>query len=248
MKSRMFPFVTKTWNPVVGCRHGCIYCWARKLAETKLKGTKRYKTGFLPMLWPEELDKFFSARDCVFVSDMGDLFGKWVPYEWINSVVDRISTMDADFLLLTKNPIRYLDFPAFISDNCIDNCILGCTIESDRNYPQLSKAPPQSSRLYWMTKLAEVMEVKKNCSKLHSKLFVCIEPILDFDLDDFSNVIANSIKPWAVAIGYDNYDNHLPEPPLAKTMQLIDRLEKAGITVYRKTLRERWAELTKGLR
>jgi len=48
------------------------------------------------------------------------------------------------------------------------------------------------------------------------------------------------LQPWAVAVGYDNYNNHLPEPPLEKTMQLIERLEKAGITVFRKTLRERW--------
>jgi len=66
-----------------------------------------------------------------------------------------------------------------------------------------------------------------------------VEPIQDFNLDYFTERIIE-IKPWAVAIGYDNYDNKLPEPSMAKTMQLIDRLEKAGITVYRKTLREAW--------
>ena len=45
-------------------------------------------------------------------------------------------------------------------------------------------------------------------------------------------------RPWAVAIGYDNYNNGFPEPPLSKTMQLIDELESLGIKVYRKTLRE----------
>jgi hypothetical protein len=43
-----------------------------------------------------------------------------------------------------------------------------------------------------------------------------------------------------MAVGYDNYNNRLPEPTLSKTMQLIDCLEKTGITVYRKTLREAW--------
>jgi DNA repair photolyase len=231
----MFPFITKTWNPVVGCRHGCVYCWARKLAEGKLKGTKRYKTGFLPMFWPEELDKFFK-KGCVFVSDMGDLFGMWVPHYWIMDVINRISTMSADFLFLTKNPKRYLDFLSVIPDNCI----LGATIESNMNYAALSKAPPQSNRLFWMTKLAEIMELRRKNAKTWNRLFICIEPILDFNSDEFSNVIVNWIKPWAVAVGYDNYGNRLPEPSLAKTMQLIEQLEKAGITVYRKTLREAW--------
>jgi hypothetical protein len=34
--------------------------------------------------------------------------------------------------------------------------------------------------------------------------------------------------------------NKLPEPSLSKTMQLINRFEKADITIYRKTLREPW--------
>lgn len=218
--SRMFPFITKTWNPVVGCRHGCTYCWARKLAEGKLKETKRYKTGFSPMFWPEELKKSFTAKDFVFVCDMGDLFGSWVPYWWIKEVLDAISRIDATFLLLTKNPHRYFDF------HIPKNCVCGATIESDIDW-HVTGAERPTYRLAEMKALA------------HPRKFIAVEPIQDFNLDYFTERIIE-IKPWAVAIGYDNYDNKLPEPSMAKTMQLIDRLEKAGITVYRKTLREAW--------
>jgi len=234
--SHMFPFITKTWNPVVGCMHGCTYCWARKLAKGKLRKTSRYKNGFEPQFIEKELDKFLRAKDFVFVSDMGDLFGDWVPESWIKNVFDRISTMSAKFLLLTKNPKRYLKLYPDIPENCV----LGCTIESNRNYPEISKAPRQCERLFWMTKLAEIMNIKRIAGKPWNRLLVAVEPILDFDLDDFANKLVYRIKPWAVAVGYDNYNNKLPEPSLAKTMQLIDRLEKAGITVYRKTLREAW--------
>jgi len=234
--SRMFPFITKTWNPVVGCKHGCTYCWARKLAEGKLKETKRYKHGFLPMFWPEELSKSFKSNDFVFVSDMGDLCGDWWNIEVIEEIFNIISAFpETNFLLLTKNPKRYLVQQLY---RIIPrNCVLGCTIESDQNFPSLSKAPSQFDRIFWMTELAKVMDIVKS-----HRLFIAIEPILDFNLDGFSNVVGNWIKPWAVAVGYDNYDNKLPEPCLAKTMQLIDRLEKAEIRVYRKSLREAWNE------
>jgi len=71
------------------------------------------------------------------------------------------------------------------------------------------------------------------------RIFISIEPILDFNYEPFVAELLK-IRPWAVAVGMDNYGNRLPEPALAKTMQLIERLEKAGIKVYRKTLREKW--------
>jgi len=31
-RTRMFDLVTETWNPITGCNHECVYCWARRLA------------------------------------------------------------------------------------------------------------------------------------------------------------------------------------------------------------------------
>lgn len=222
----MFSFVTKTWNPVVGCMHNCVYCWARQLANTKLRETERYRNGFTPQLIKKELNVTFRNGDFVFVCDMGDLFGNWVPSDWIYKVLNVIGALKfTDFLLLTKNPQRYMSYPI------PTNCILGATIESDQNYQSVSDAPLQFDRLYFMLKLAE--------AKRH-KLFISIEPILDFNLELFANMLIR-IRPWAVAIGYDNYGCGLPEPSLAKTMKLIEKLENANITVYRKTLREKTA-------
>ncbi|MEM3622790.1 MAG: DUF5131 family protein [Candidatus Bathyarchaeia archaeon] len=228
----------RRWNPVVGCMHECSYCWARRLAEGRLKRTKRYAEGFKPQFIEKELDRNF-RKGIVFVSDMGDLFGNFIPTEWIKAVLDRISTMKgADFLLLTKNPSRYLSYPYLIPENCI----LGATIESDYCYQEISNAPSQFDRLYWMTKLADLMRIRKQSGGFAHRLFISIEPILDFNLESFANMLINWVKPWAVAVGYDNYGNRLPEPTLAKTTHLMGLLEKAGITVYRKTIRKAWFE------
>ena len=63
----------------------------------------------------------------IFVSSMGDLFGKWVPDEWIEEVLKIVhESPQHTFQFLTKNPVRYLDF------YFPDNCWLGTTIEGDK--------------------------------------------------------------------------------------------------------------------
>jgi protein gp37 len=202
----MFDVITDTWNPVVGCLHYCTYCWARKLAETKLKNMERYKDGFNPKLVEKELNRRFHKK-YVFAVDMGDLFGDWVPSEWILKVIDAIkNSPSSHFLFLTKNPKRYMEF----LDLYPENVVLGATIETNRDYP-VSKAPATVERYGSMKELP-----------FRNKI-ISIEPIMEFDLENFVKWIKN-INPIMVHIGYDNYNSDLPEPALSKTKQLMDTL------------------------
>ena len=226
--SRMFSVVTKTWNPVTGCLHYCKYCWARRLALTKLKNTKKYRNGFSPQIHENEFRKRFNG-DFVFVCDMGDLFGDWVPREWILKVIEHIKKFpDTDFLFLTKNPKRYHEFIDYFPENAI----LGATIETNRDdlyrKHDISKAPLPSERYKAMKTLD------------WPKKFVSIEPILEFDLEMFSKWI-REIRPIMVYVGYDNYNNGLPEPCLEKTLRLIKELSEIT-TVKTKTIRKAWDE------
>jgi len=187
---------------------------------------------------PERFNMRFKEGDIVFVEDVGDAFGDWVPAFWIFRMLEvERANPGVDFLHLTKNPGRYFELSNFVEPAGLTafrfpgNAILGATIESNRDYGNLSKAPPQGERLRWMARLAGGP----------NRLFVSVEPVLDFDLDEFAHGI-REIKPWAVAVGYDNYSNRLPEPGLEKTAELIGLLEGAGIRVYRKTLRGAWWE------
>lgn len=215
----MFDVITKTWNPVIGCLHNCTYCWARNLAETRLKHMEKYKDGFKPKLVDYELDRRFH-RKFVFACDMGDLFGEWVPSEWIRKVVDAIKqSPNSYFLFLTKNPKRYKEF----LDVYPQNIVLGSTIETNREYP-VSRAPATLERYRAMAELP-----------WKNKL-ISIEPVMDFDLGILDKWLKD-INPTVVYVGYDNYNNNLPEPSLSKTNQLIQEL-RSFTRVRTKTLRE----------
>ena len=114
-----------SWNPVTGCLHGCNYCYAREIATNELyKGG--FPVGFTPLFHDERLDapanttipakhQDDEAWRRVFVCSMADLYGRWVPDEWIRKVHDSmLASPQWQYILLTKFPARYvgLDLPA----------------------------------------------------------------------------------------------------------------------------------------
>jgi len=113
-----------SWNPVTGCLHGCDYCYAREIATSdRLK--PYYPAGFTPLFHHERLDAprnttipaAHTDEDAwyrVFVCSMADLYGRWVPDEWIQQVHESmLASPRWEYLLLTKFPARYvgLDMP-----------------------------------------------------------------------------------------------------------------------------------------
>ena len=147
-----------TWNPITGCLEGCEYCYARRLAngrlksrylansnlatmpmseiwDKKLKYTDIYKAvadPFYPRFWPERLeDPLKVAQPCgIFTCDMGELFGDWIPYEWQEAVFNVIKIAQQHrFYLLTKQPQNLIKFSPFPG-----NCRVGVTATNQEQY------------------------------------------------------------------------------------------------------------------
>ena len=98
-------YVDFTWNPVTGCLRGCGYCYARRLAEKRLKHL--YPNGFAPTFWSKRLNEPGKVKkpSRILVCSMGDLFGEGVEEEWIDAVLSVIwDNPQHTFMLLTKNP------------------------------------------------------------------------------------------------------------------------------------------------
>ena len=89
-----------------------------KIAEIKAPFLKEdgskapYPFGFMPTFHRYKLDqpKKLKKPRTIFVGSMADLFGKWVPDEWIEEVFKACEASPQHrYLFLTKNPKRYTE-------------------------------------------------------------------------------------------------------------------------------------------
>ena len=128
-----------TWNPITGCLNGCEYCYARKLANGRLKSrylanvemgdiTGQYletckllphQDPFYPRFWEDRLYHAWGGEPKgIFVCDMSDLFGIGIPEEWTEKVLNLCRFHEQNrYYLLTKQPYNLIKFSPF-PENC----------------------------------------------------------------------------------------------------------------------------------
>jgi protein gp37 len=210
-----------SWNPLVGCKHDCPYCYARDIAE-RFAGQPGFPNGFAPTLLPKRLripvaahppskaDQDVSYRN-VFTCSMADLFGRWGPREWIEAVLQTVADAPQwNFLFLTKFPRRMAEF------EFPDNAWVGTSVDCQARVRNAEAAFAKvRAKVRWLS-----------CEPL-------IEPLVFERMDLFQ---------WLV-IGGASRSTQTPEwrPPRAWVDALHAQASAAGTMVYEKTnLLRRW--------
>lgn len=207
-----------SWNPVSGCLHNCPYCYARDIAE------RFYEQKFTPSLWPDRLsapsnttfptDKIELEHPGswkrlglgnVFVCSMADLFGRWIPSEWIEAVLEQCHNAPQwNFLFLTKFPIRMaeFDFP--------DNAWVGTTVDCQARVANAERAFRKiKAKFKWLS-----------CEPL-------IEPLKFQDIGAFDWLVWGGASTSRLTPQW--------EPPSEWVANLVHQAWNAGCKVYQKS-------------
>lgn len=217
----------KQWNPFVGCEFNCIYCKKSFQAQMKRQlHNCRSCYDYIAHFHEDRLKNYLprtepALHQFIFTCSSSDV--SFCKPEWFLLILERIRSLpDRKFLIQSKDPSYFKQFQGEIPENCH----LGITLETNRDigYEKISKAPLPSKRFKDFLYLDFLSK------------FVTIEPILEFDLDDFVFIL-KMLAPERVYIGYDTKKTKLQEPSLEKTMELVDQLKKFTI-VKLKLIRE----------
>lgn len=206
-----------SWNPVTGCLFNCPYCYADKMANNSFYANSfqnKFKPTFHPdrLAYPERQKIPVKRRDepginNVFLCSMADLFGDWIPKEWIYQIFDVVGKHPQyNFICLTKNPKRYLelDFP--------QNVWLGCTADTQKRFD---------------VALLVFKELGNNNIK-----FLSCEPLLEPIIYTKEQV---GILDWLIVGGLKGSENTNKQPKREWVEMLIDFAKESKSMLYFKT-------------
>ena len=228
----MYP-EAKTWNRSVGCLFDCVYC--RPSFQRQLKRVARFincETCYIyePHNHPERTT--IPSFPIVFVYGTGDVtFYEPTQVRTTFGIIDNHKPrMKKEYYFQSKNPIcfnRYLDW--FKANQ--DKVILLTTLETNRDegYEKISKAPLPSKRFKDFYELDYPRKV------------VTIEPVLDFDFDEFIEwfrKLRDQESLEYVWFGFDSKKCGLPEITIKQAQRFVSTLKIFGIEVRGKSLRE----------
>lgn len=216
----------KTWNPFKGCGFDCTYCVPTFKAQAK-RQIKRCRTcaDYIPHNHPDRLSKIPDSK-IVFICGNGDI--SYCDPAFVRQIIEAITSRKRkekqDFYLQSKKP----EFLKPYLKSLPDNVIVVTTLETNRDegYALVSKAPPPTERFKHFIALD------------HPRKVLTIEPVMDFDVDVFTNWVLR-IKPEYIWLGYNSHEKSvkLPDPSPEKLQDFVARLIKAGIEVRGKHLR-----------
>lgn len=229
MNKTKIEWCDSTWNPVTGCLHGCEYCYARRIAERFGKkvpdfsgypishgvghmvdnkfDSNPYPFLFEPTFHAYRLDEpqRKSKPQTIFVCSMADLFGDWVPCEWIEEVFAACKKAPQHrYLFLTKNPERYTSLA------------MAGILPEEENFWYGSSAPTPETPFWW--------------SRLHNT-FASIEPMIGSFAK--SPCMCSTLN-WVILGAMTGPGSKQHQPKREWVENVVESAQAAGVPVFMK--------------
>lgn len=212
----MYSWVTHMHTHLGGkCPHQCSYCYV---------GKSRY--GVIPRyegeirLIEKELKVNYGDGKTIFIEHMNDMFADGVSTGYILPILEHCNKYPKNiYVFQSKNTTLMRNFIKFFPSRCM----VGTTIETNRDLDNISKAPQPQFRVWGM------LHSQLYSSKIIQR-FVTIEPIMKFDLDVILMWLT-ALKPDFINIGADSKKCGLPEPTKQEVRDLIKGIRDAGLTI-----------------
>ncbi len=151
----------------------------------------------------------------IFVCSMADLFGEWVPDEWIREVLAACAAAPWHrYLFLTKNPERYKRLMDVLPEEYGTGSIefwWGVS-STDRG---------------WMNMSSEIME---EAGSEAAKMFVSVEPLLD----DVAPEINTDVFKWVIAGAQTGPGARQNKPKREWIQNIVDRCRRTETPLFMK--------------
>jgi protein gp37 len=240
-----------TLNSKTGCLTGCPYCYARRLANGRLKQrylananislegeyTKehpeflsRLKDPFYPRFWPERLKELRKQKKPAgfFLDDMSDWMAPWWPDEWTKAELQMIRDCPQHrFYTLTKWPQNLIKFSPFP-----ENCWVGVTATDKLMYANALKYLGNIGAAVHFLSFEPLLKWDDCLPKADGGI------MLDHQIDwliigamTFRGGI-NGIYPQLIPMPYGKRDTL--QPKLEWVEEIVEAADKAGIPVFLK--------------
>lgn len=241
MEKTKIDWAESTYNPVTGCNHNCKYCYARSIA-TRFGGNainiphildkpfiadgkkQPYPFGFVPTFHRYRLGEYAkkTGRN-IFVCSMADLFGEWVPDEWLQEIfADCINAQQHNYLFLTKNPERYIEL--------------------------LMKEKLPERRNMWygvtVTDIAQAEEAERIMQDMSdiAGAFLSIEPILE-DISKTINTTIANFADWVIIGSETGRRKEKVKPQREWIEKIVNVCKEFNVPIFMKnSMEEIWGD------